>query len=75
MLRSRQERNNILEGPLSAEAKRELIDILIKEENRTLKITIDTLADMDIEYIFDKSFGLLGPAENAVKTNPREKKN
>jgi len=75
LLRSRQERNNILEGPLSAEAKRELIDILIKEENRTLKITIDTLADMDIEYIFDKSFGLLGPAENAVKTNPLEKKN
>ena len=75
LLRSRQERNNILEGPLSAEAKRELIDILIKEENRTLKITIDTLADMDIEYIFDKSFGLLGPAEDAVKTNPRERKN
>ena len=49
LLRSRQERNNILEGPLSAEAKRELIDILIKEENRTLKITIDTLADMDID--------------------------
>jgi hypothetical protein len=75
LLESRQERNNILEGPLSAEAKRELIDILINQENILLKITIDTLADMDIEYIFDKSFGLLGPAENAVKTNPRERKN
>jgi hypothetical protein len=34
---------------------------------------------MEIEYIFDKTFGLkslvLGTAENAVKPNPRENKN
>jgi hypothetical protein len=34
---------------------------------------------MEIEFIFDKTFGLkmflLGTAENAVKTNPRENKN
>jgi hypothetical protein len=34
---------------------------------------------MDIEFIFDKTFGLkslvLGTAENAVKSNPRENKN
>ena len=48
-------------------------------ENKLLKVVIDTLADMDIEFIFDKTFGLkslvLGTAENAVKSNPRENKN
>jgi hypothetical protein len=48
-------------------------------KNILLKVTIDLLSDMEIEYIFDKTFGLkslvLGTAENAVKPNPRENKN
>jgi len=79
LTKSREQRNNILEGPLSAEIKRKQIDTLIMLENKLLKVVIDTLADMDIEFIFDKTFGIksvvLGTAENAVKSNPREKKN
>jgi hypothetical protein len=79
LIESQRERNNIINGPFSADRKRELTDTLIKLENELLKITIDYLADMDIEFIFDKTFGLkslvLGTAENAVKTNPLEKKN
>jgi len=79
LTKSREQRNNILEGPLSAEIKRKQIDTLIMLENKLLKVVIDTLADMDIEFIFDKTFGLkslvLGTAENAVKSNPRENKN
>ena len=56
-----------------------MISILIQGENELLKQTIDYLADMEIEYIFDKTFGLgsifIGTAEDAVKTNPRERKN
>ena len=79
LIESQRERNNIMNGPFSGDRKRELTDTLIKLENELLKITIDYLADMDIEFIFDKTFGLkslvLGTAENAVKSNPREKKN
>ena len=79
LIESQTERNNVLTGPLSAEKKREFTDILIKGENRLLKVTIDLLSDMEIEFIFDKTFGLkslvLGTAENAVKSNPLEKKN
>ena len=56
-----------------------MISILIEGENELLKQTIDYLSDMEIEFIFDKTFGLgsifLGTAENAVKTNPLERKN
>ena len=56
-----------------------MISILIQSENELLKQTIDYLSDMEIEFIFDKTFGigsiLLGTAEDAVKTNPRERKN
>ena len=56
-----------------------MISILIQSENELLKQTIDYLSDMEIEFIFDKTFGLgsifLGTAENAVKSNPRENKN
>ena len=79
LIESQRERNNIMNGPFSGDRKRELTDTLIKLENELLKITIDYLSDMDIEFIFDKTFGLkslvLGTAENAVKTNPLEKKN
>ena len=55
------------------------MSILIQSENELLKQTIDYLADMEIEFIFDKTFGVgsifLGTAENAVKTNPREREN
>jgi hypothetical protein len=79
LIKSQTERNNIMNGPFTAEQKREFTDILINGENRLLKVTIDLLSDMEIEYIFDKTFGLkslvLGTAENAVKPNPRENKN
>jgi len=76
---SRKERNNIASGPLDAKTKRELIDILIAQENLLLKTTIELLADMEIEYIFDKTWGIfpgmiLGTAEDSVKRNPRENK-
>ena len=76
---SRTERNNIASGPYDAKTKRELIDILIAQENLLLKTTIELLADMEIEYIFDKTWGifpgmLLGTAEDSVKRNPRESK-
>ena len=76
---SRKERNNIASGPLDAKTKRELIDILIAQENLLLKTTIELLADMEIEYIFDKTWGIfpgmiLGTAEDSVKRNPREEK-
>ena len=78
LIDSRKERNNIATSPLDADTKRELINILIAQENHVLKQTIDTLADMEIEYIFDKTFGmssiLWGTAEDAVKKHPKEKK-
>jgi hypothetical protein len=74
---SRAERNNIASGPYDAETKRELIDNLIRLENLLLLNTIDYLAEMEIEYIFDKTFGIatpfIGPAEDSVKKNPRRK--
>ena len=76
LLDSRKERNLIASGPLDAETKRERIDLLIAQENYLLKTTIDTLAAMDIEYIFDQTYKMstiFGTAENAVKKNTREK--
>ena len=64
-------------GPLDADTKREMIDLLVAQENDLLKITIDTLSYMDIEYIFDQTYKMsviFGTAEDAVKKNPREKK-
>ena len=79
LIQSRANRNDILTSPFTAEEKKEMISILIESENELLKQTIDYLADMEIEFIFDKTFGLgsifLGTAENAVKPNPRENKN
>ena len=79
LIQSRANRNDILTSPFTAEEKKEMISILIEGENELLKQTIDYLSDMEIEFIFDKTFGLgsifLGTAENAVKTNPLEKKN
>jgi len=79
LIQSRANRNDILTSPFTAEEKKEMISILIESENELLKQTIDYLSDMEIEFIFDKTFGLgsifLGTAENAVKTNPLENKN
>ena len=79
LIKSRANRNDILTSPLTAEEKKERISLLIQMENELLKQTIDYLADMEIEFIFDKTFGigsiLLGTAEDAVKINPRERKN
>ena len=78
LIESQRERNNILNGPFTGEKKKELISILMAQENQLLKITIDILSSTEIEYIFDKTFGLgsliLGTAEDTVKQNPREKK-
>jgi len=83
LIESQRDRNNIMSGPLDGESKKELIDILLEKENMQLKILIDTLSDMEIEFIFDKTFALnesfpvnllFGTAENAVKSNPRENK-
>ena len=76
---SRKERNNIMNGPFDAKTKRELIDILIDQENLLLKTTIELLADTEIEFLFDKTYGIfpgmiLGTAEDSVKANPRETK-
>ena len=77
--KSRIERNNIANGPLDAQTKRQLIDTLIRLENITLKNTIELLADTEIDFLFDKTWGIfpgviLGTAEDSVKRNPREKK-
>ena len=77
--RSRTERNNIANGPLDAQTKRQLIDTLIRLENILLKNTIELLADTEIDFLFDKTWGLfpgiiLGTAEDSVKRNPRERK-
>ena len=76
---SRKERNNIMNGPFDAKTKRELIDILIDQENLLLKTTIELLADTEIEFLFDKTYGIfpgmiLGTAEDSVKRNPLETK-
>ena len=44
-----------------------------------LKNTIELLADTEIDFLFDKTWGLfpgiiLGTAEDSVKRNPRERK-
>ena len=79
LIQSRANRNDILTSPFTAEEKKEMISILIEGENELLKQTIDLLADMEIEFIFDKTSRLgnvfLGTYENAVKPNPRENKN
>ena len=84
----RTERNNIRSSPLDGDRKRQILDLLLSAENKMLKVTLDSLAEMDIEYIFDqthtdnvKELGVIqgslsslifGTAENAFKKNPRE---
>lgn len=80
LINSKKTRDDVINGPLSGEQKREITDILINFENNLLKEAIDMISGMeDIEYIFDKAFipfsTILGTAENTVKPNPREKKN
>ena len=85
MLRiSRENRNTIATSPLDPVVKREQINYLIDKENEMLKMTIETLALMEIEYLFDDAYnhlgkieGLLfnsifGPGEESVKPNPLE---
>jgi hypothetical protein len=84
----RTERNNILNSPLDGDTKREIVDLLIGVENNMLKEVMDSLASMDIEYIFDQTFTdnvkdigviqgtlsslIFGTAEDSFKPNPRE---
>jgi hypothetical protein len=85
----RTERNNVLTSPMDANRKREIIDLLIGVENKMLKEVMDSIASMDIEYIFDQTYTdnvkelgviqgtlsslIFGTAEDSFKPNPREK--
>ena len=84
----RTERNYIFNSPIDGDRKREIIDTLISVENKMLKEVMDSLASMDIEYIFDQTYTdnvkelgvikgtlsslIFGTAEDAFKENPRE---
>ena len=84
----RTERNNVMNSPIKQKKKREIIDLLISVENSMLKQVLDSVANMDIEYIFDQTYTdnvkeigviqgtlsslIFGTAENAFKPNPRE---
>ena len=84
----RTEKNNIINSPLDGDKKKEILDVLLSVENQMLKVTLDSLAEMDIEFIFDQTFTdnvkelgvfqgtlsslIFGTAENAFKKNPRE---
>jgi hypothetical protein len=86
--KSRQRRNFIASSPLNAEQKRQQIDALIELENIQLKVLVDTLADMDIEFIFQQNFTdnvkdlgvipgflstlIFGQPDDTFKRNPRE---
>ena len=86
---SRTERNNIMMSPLAADEKREIVDTLLRMENNMLKEVIDTLANMDLEYVFNQTYTdnvkdlgiikgtlsslIFGTAEDTVKQNPKEK--
>ena len=86
--KSRQRRNFIAASPLNAEQKRQQIDTLIELENIQLKVLVDTLADMDIEFIFQQNFTdnvkdlgvipgflstlIFGQPDDTFKRNPRE---
>jgi hypothetical protein len=74
---------------MDANRKREIIDLLIGVENKMLKEVMDSIASMDIEYIFDQTYTdnvkelgviqgtlsslIFGTAEDSFKPNPREK--
>jgi len=84
----RTERNNVINSPLDGDKKREILDVLLSVENKMLKVTLDSLAEMEIEFIFDQTYTdnvkelgviqgtlsslIFGTAENAFKKNPRE---
>ena len=85
MLRtSREKRNIIATSPLDPEIKKQQINYLIGKENDMLKMTIETLAAMNIEYLFDDAYNhmgkiegflfntIFGPGEDSVKPNPLE---
>jgi hypothetical protein len=84
----RTEKNNIINSPIDGDRKREILDTLLSVENKMLKEVMDSLASMDIEYIFDQTYTdnvkelgvikgtlsslIFGTAEDAFKENPRE---
>ena len=85
---SRQERNRIMSGPLSADEKRQQIDLLINLENIQLKAMIDNLANMNVEFLFQQNFTdnvkdlgvipgflstlIFGQPDDTFRPNPRE---
>ena len=89
MLRdSRQERNRIMALPLSGEEKRQQIDTLIELENIQLKLIMDSLAQMDVDFLFQQTFNdnvkelgvipgflstvIFGGRDDTFRPNPRE---
>ena len=84
----RTERNNINSSPIDGDRKRQILDTLLSVENNLLKEIMDSLAGMDIEYIFDQTYTdnvkelgvikgtlsslIFSTAEDAFKENPRE---
>jgi trans-2-enoyl-CoA reductase len=84
----RTEKNNIINSPIDGARKREILDTLLSVENNMLKEVMDSLVNMDIEYIFDQTYTdnvkelgvikgtlsslIFGTAEDAFKENPRE---
>ena len=86
---SRQERNRIMALPLSGEEKRQQIDTLIELENIQLKIIMDSLAEMNVDFLFQQTFTdnvkelgvipgflgtiIFGEPDDTFRPNPREK--
>ena len=85
---SRQERNRIMALPLSGEEKRQQIDTLIELENIQLKIIMDSLAEMNVDFLFQQTFTdnvkelgvipgflgtiIFGEPDDTFRPNPRE---
>ena len=85
---SRQERNRIMALPISGDEKRQQIDALIELENIQLKLIIDSLAQMDVDFLFQQTFTdnvkelgvipgflstvIFGERDDTFRPNPRE---
>ena len=71
---SRMQRKETLASPMDGKTKLEISNILLRLENQMLQTYADVLADTDIDFIFDKTFGLgsvlYGTAEKAYERNP-----
>ena len=87
--KSREERNKIAALPGDPDIKREQLDLLIGYENQLLQATIESLADMEIDFILDETYTdkvkelgvikgtlfqfIFGDIEDSIKKNPARK--